>query len=300
MLYQRGLKLFFLLLLLAPVWGAPLECVVCHSRMSRGYKIEGKIYCEGHYQQALPRCSNCGAAIQGNYRVVGVNALPVCLDCASHPICFLCGSPADAATGGGKLADGRDICGSDRRTAVVRAEEARRLFKQATQEVKAALGEAMELKVPVKEVRLVDVVELVKAGKGQYQKSQVVSGRVLGLTTLVLKSRGARRWTEPATVHLLSGVTAERMLTVCAHEYAHVWHAENHANYSKTTSEMREGFAEWVAYKVSQYSQRQRQVVVLDYPASGPYYEGLRKFQKLEAKVGVAGVLKHALSAREI
>jgi hypothetical protein len=278
-----------------------LHCVTCGQQVTRGYQIEGEVYCQDHYRLALPHCSNCGAEIRGDYRVVGVSAQPVCLNCVgSHASCFLCASPADTTTGGGALADGRPICGTDRKAAVFSQERARELFQQAAGEVAQALGVALTLKVPVKEVRLVDVPGLIEVSKGQYQKSTLMSGRVLGLTTLILKSKGARRWTEPATVHLLSGVPAERMLTVCAHEYAHVWHAENHPNYSATTAEMREGFAEWVAYKVSQHSQRQSQMAVLDYPSDGLYYEGLSKYLELERKSGVAGALKHAVTATRL
>lgn len=271
------------------------RCDVCGRDISKGYEIEGKAYCLEHYRKALPHCSNCGAEILGDYRVVGVSADPICLNCAEqHPACFLCAAPADQATGGGLLADGRPICGADRRTAVFSASDATRIFAEASREVQETLGSALGLKVPIKEVKLVDVAGLLDVSKGQYQKSTLQSGRVLGLTTLVLKSKGQRRWTEPATVHLLCGVPAERMKTVAAHEYAHVWHAENHPSYARTSAEMKEGFAEWVAYKVAQHAQRESQMAVLNFPSDGLYYEGLRKYLELERRQGVAGVLEHA------
>jgi hypothetical protein len=301
-LLEVRLVLFLIATLLSPsVAQEKLQCVTCGSQVSRGYQVDGRVYCPDHYRLALPRCINCKAEIRGDYRIVGVGEQPVCLNCVgNHPCCFLCAAPADMVTGGGTLSDGRPICGFDRKTAVFAPQEAKKLFEQAAKEVQDTLGVALSLKVPIKEVKLVDVPGLVVASQGQYQKATLMSGRVLGLTTLILKSKGKRRWTEPATVHLLSGVPAERMLTVCAHEYAHVWHAENHPNYSATTPEMREGFAEWVAYKVSEHSQRQRQVAVLDYPSEGLYYEGLSKFLQLEKKLGVAGALKHAITANKL
>lgn len=232
---------------------------------------------------------------------MGVNADPVCLQCAdSHPSCFLCAAPADLASGGGILADGRPICGADRKSAVFSAAEASRIFADASREVQETLGASLALKIPVKEVKLVDVPGLIAVSKGQYQEATLQSGRVLGLTTLVLKSKGQRRWTEPATVHLLCGVPAERMKTVAAHEYAHVWHAENHPRYSATTAEMKEGFAEWVAYKVAQHAQRQQQMAVIDFPSDGMYYQGLRRYLEIERREGVAGVLKHAVTATRL
>lgn len=233
--------------------------------------------------------------------MVGVGQTPVCLTCLErHAPCFLCAAPADASTGGGQLADGRPICGTDRQTAVFQQQQAKEIFAQASREVREALGVSLALKVPIKEVKLVNVPDLLALARGQYEESALVSGRVLGLTTLVLKRKEERRWTEPATVHLLSGVPAERMLTVAAHEYAHVWQAENHPHYSATTPELREGFAEWVAYKVAQHTRRQTQMAVLDFPVDGLYYEGLTRLLELESRLGAAGVLRHAVTATSL
>lgn len=265
--------------------------------LQQGYRLGGKLYCNLHLQQALPRCHNCGKSIAEDYNAIGVEAHPVCRHCSeTYPSCYLCASPADPKTGGERLADSRYICGVDRKTAVFSQEVAHRLFQQASSDVQSALGTAFSLKVPVKEVKLVDITGLMEVSGGQYPKRDLLDGRVLGLTTLTLKSKGSRRWTEPAVVHLLSGIPSDRLLTVCAHEYAHVWHAENHPNYSVTNSKMREGFAEWVAYKVSQHRQRERQMAVLTYPSQGVYYEGLQKFLEIEKRSGVSGVLKVALS----
>lgn len=288
------------LLSASPALGQP-TCASCRKPFSQGYEIGGRTYCLAHYQQGLPQCHNCGSAIVGDYRLVGVPGTPFCMPCSqSHRGCFLCAAPSDPRRGGKRLSDGRDICASDLRTAVFTQTEASVLFTRATREVRGALGSGMSLKVPVQAVRLVDLPELLSMAHGHAFSSSPAQGQVLGLTTVVLKSQGRRRWTEPATVHLLSGVPLERMLTVCAHEYAHVWHAENHHNYALTGAEFREGFAEWVAYKVSQHTKRSRQVALLNHPNDGVYYEGLQKFLALERRLGVAQTLRHAITATRL
>ncbi len=258
-------------------------------------------YCQQHWQSALPKCTNCGVAITGEYRAVGPNLIPYCQACTStHPACYLCAAPSDPKTGGARLPDGRSLCGRDRQTAVFKPERARELFALAIREVIAALGPQMALKAPVKEVKLVDVPQLLRLSQGKYQPTAVNSGHILGLTQLVLKSRGQERWTEPATVYLLNGVPEERLITVSAHEYAHAWHAERHPHYNQTSPEMREGFAEWVAYKVAQHTRRTNQTAVLEQPTSSIYYSGLRKYLDLESRVGTAGVIRQALSATDI
>lgn len=300
MLHSKALvALTILFLALGP--HAQELCQVCRQPISNGYRVGNSAYCAEHWQNGLPQCSNCGISITGEYKAVGPDRIPFCQNCmTSHPACYLCASPADPKTGGQKLPDGRHLCGLDRQTAVFSAQRAREMFDLAIREVTAALGPRMALKKPVKEVRLVDVPGLVTVSQGLYQPASVASGKVLGLTQLMLKSRGQERWTEPATVYLLNGVPEERFVTVSAHEYAHAWHAENHPQYSQTTPEMREGFAEWVAYKVAQHTRRTRQTATLNQPAPTIYYTGLRKFLELERKVGAAGVLHHATTATDI
>ncbi len=300
MLHQRTIATFTILLLALGLQAQEL-CQVCRQPIINGYRVGSSSYCAEHWRSALPQCSNCGTSITGEYKAVGPDRIPFCQTCmTSHPACYLCASPADPKTGGQKLSDGRHLCGRDGQTAVFTPQRAHQLFGLATQEVISALGVQMTLKKPVKEIRLVDVPGLVAVSQGQYQPVSVASGKILGLTQLVLKSRGQERWTEPATVYLLNGVPEERFVTVSAHEYAHVWHAENHSEYSRTSPEMREGFAEWVAYKVAQHARRTSQTAILEQPVQTIYYTGLRKFLDLERKVGAAGVLKHATTATSI
>jgi hypothetical protein len=294
--------LLWLLFWAPPSWAEQrLRCVLCGQQLQQGYRIEGQVYCEQHYQSGLPHCHNCGQLIQGDYRLVGYARKPTCLSClAGHPTCFLCAAPADPSRGGEILSDGRPLCGPDRSSAVFAQEQAQQLFAQAALEVQQALGPALQLRVPVQQVRLVDVDELWRVSNGLYEESTLRRGRVLGLTTLVLKRRGQQHWTEPATVYLLSGVPAERLLTVAAHEYAHIWQAENHPAYSSTSIELREGFAEWVAYKVAEQAGRQEQMAALDFPGDSMYYQGLSKLLALEARLGVTGTLRYTLSAHQL
>lgn len=300
MLHARALAALALLLFSLGALAQDL-CAVCRQPVFQGYRVDNKTYCSQHWQSALPHCANCGSPITSEYKAVGAERIPFCSSCVSrHPACFLCASPADPKNAAMQLPDGRQLCGRDRQTAVFSPQRARELFVIATSEVVSALGPRMALKVPVRDVKLVDVPGLVTASRGQYQSASVAGGRILGLTQLVLKSRGSERWTEPATVYLLNGVPEERFVTVSAHEYTHAWHGENHPRYSETSPEMREGFAEWVAYKVAQHARRTQQTALLNLPIPSIYYTGLKKYLDLERRVGVEGVLRHATSATSI
>lgn len=277
------------------------RCVVCKLKVSEGFNVEGKFYCKAHVETVQPHCGNCGAAITGTYRMAGPKEVPVCQDCQrNYAKCFLCNVPADVARGGIYLKDGRQLCAEHNKIGVRSESTARRLFRQGIQETVNTLGTIMRLDVPINNVYLVDLDRLRAISAQGSHGSSLASGKVLGLTSLQIQIKGGQTSTLPATVHLLNWVDEERMLTVSVHEYSHAWQAENHQQYNKTNQELREGFAEWVAYKVCENYQRYDQMKILTSPRGGVYYNGLMKFLALEQDRGVKGVLEYATTAQSI
>ncbi len=276
-------------------------CTVCQKHVSRGFTVKGSFYCPDHVESALPRCYNCDQPISGRYHEVSERKLSICSTCREKiPQCFLCSLPADPQRGGEALRDGRHVCADDSKLAVKTAQQARRLFQQAEGEVRDTFGSALRLKDPIARVELVDLKGFERAAAGSGHINGVKAGKVLGVTTVVFVSRGEEKWLEPAVIHLLDHVSSRRMLSVSAHEYAHVWQAQHHRDYAQTKPILREGFAEWVAYKVAQRHGRQDQMTVMMNPNGGDYYLGLRKFLELERQRGVEGVLTYAKKATKI
>ena len=269
--------------------------------VDRGYQWEGRFYCPNCLNQALPKCYNCGTPIQGNYVAVTHHKHAVCMTCRdSLPQCFICSMPCDGNRGGLALADGRFSCGLHSKGGVTSQTRARQIFQQARKELAATFSGALEIKTPIKEILLVDVHGLTKAAQNSGHNPSLSGGKVPGIATVVLVSSNNRKIMSPSTVHLLNHVPEDRMLTVSAHEYAHVWHAENHRDYTKTQPILREGFAEWVAYKVAQRFKRQEQMELMLNPSGGVYYQGLLKFLQLEREQGISGVLKFATTSSTI
>jgi hypothetical protein len=291
----------FLLLCRQGLADEGFRCVHCGQLVDTGYNVSGKFYCKAHLSEALPKCHTCGKAIQGNYVAVSHDRRPVCLTCReSLARCFLCAMPSDPTNGGTTLSDGRSLCAQHARTGVTEDSKAQTIFQQSSGEVRYALGERLALQQPLKAVKLVGLAELQRVSHGSTHAGGLSAGRVLGITTIVFVTQGDQRWLDPAVIHLLDHVSPERMLTVAAHEYAHVWQAENHQNYAATKPVLREGFAEWVAYKVCEKYGRQDQLRIMKNPSGGIYYTGLTKFLELERNNGINGVLEFAKSSTTI
>jgi hypothetical protein len=295
------LPLLFLLLFSPALCNEAFRCSLCRQVVERGYNVNGKFYCPEHVESILPKCFNCETVIQGDYVAVSALKQPVCLNCREAlPQCFLCSLPSDGHRGGTALADGRYACRLHSRGGVTDPEKARQIFQRARRELNQTFAGVLDIKTPIKAVTLVDVNGLKKAAKHSGHSASLSGGKVLGIATVVLFTQGQKTWMDPSTVHLLDHVPETRLLTVCTHEYAHVWHAENHQSYSQTQPILREGFAEWVAYKVAQRFGRLDQIQLMENPNSGIYYQGLQKLLALERQQGISGVLKVATTAISI
>jgi len=291
-----------LLLLLCPALGdEAFRCVICHEVVDSGYSVKGKFYCPLHLDHALAKCHTCGTAIQGDYVVLTQAKIPVCLPCRqTFKKCFLCSLPCDLNSGARVLPDGRPICRDHATSGVTESSQAKRILQQASNHVQRVLGPRFALEHDLKEVKLVDLVGLAKAVQGGSHTAGLKTGRVLGITTIVFVRKGTEQWLEPATIHLLDHVPTERMLSVAAHEYAHVWHAKNHRNYPATTPILREGFAEWVCYKMNEALGRTEQTETLKNPSGGIYYQGLMKLLEMEEKYGTQRVVEFATKSTTI
>lgn len=280
---RRGVLAVVLLLALA-AWpaAADLACGVCGKTLVGTYyrMSDGRRLCPEDYEAQLPRCAACSQKIRGDYLVLQ-GATSVCRPCHDgYPACFVCGLPV--RKGGRVMMDGRRLCGPHAARAVEDPARAAALFRQAQEAVLATFGRKLALRNPIDQVELV--------GQGRLVDMMLQNGRtardILGLFRLT--TRGDER---SYTVFLVDGLPPERLVTVAAHEYAHAWQSENHARYVDCQDRLREGFAEWVSYKVNKRLGRKAEVQHLLAQSVPDYIEGLRSFLELERRSGVAGVL---------
>ena len=104
----RQLLIFFLMLLVVPVYAA-MRCSQCND-VIRGnyYKLHGKVYCSKRcINKSLPKCAVCGKTINGGWRVNGKDyCSQKCLD-TILPKCVVCHKPVRR---GGIIKNGKYYC----------------------------------------------------------------------------------------------------------------------------------------------------------------------------------------------
>lgn len=225
-----------------------------------------------------PICVGCGRRPRRRAVHFGHNG-PYCADCAAGPRCHSCGLPvgSDRASG-----DGRPVCAACRATAVVSADEANRVYRAAEDIIREQLG--LSLNVPTG-LTLVEPDELstVLRDMGQDPDS---GGETLGVYT----RRGRRRG-----IYAAVGLPRLLLLQVAAHELAHAWQMESAPLLRDPL--LREGFAEWVAYRVllavGEQDAAQRIVAREDL-----YGQGARLLLGIEEEAGPRGVIEWTRRAR--
>lgn len=175
------------------------------------------------------------------------------------------------------LPDGRHICPVCAQTAVTDPRVAQEYFAHTVAFIIGHLG--LDLRVGA-DFTLVDAQHLQRLIAETPPSSVETPGRVTGL----FLRRGSRR-----VLAVLSGLPRVLFIQTVAHEWAHAWSGENCPLLDEPL--MREGFAEWVAYKTL-HAMGEEKAAAQMLRRDGIYGEGLRRVRQLEEQYGPAGVLE--------
>lgn len=228
---------------------------------------------------AAEACTACGRPILERYwQVRGVDGR-FCARCRRDaPPCASCGAPARDGT----PADGRIFCRSCRPRLVDDPAVCAALYRDVAVRAREALGLTVTT-LPALEVHgQSSLRDGVAAGLGKNGDD------LCGL--FVRDENGA------TTIHLLSNLTERRAVAVLAHELAHAWQAEHCPD--KQGVRLREGFAEWVAWKLLEGIPRGESERAVIEARTDEYGRGFRFFAELERQTGPDRVLWYAAAAR--
>ena len=231
-------------------------------------------------------CHLCGRRLWGGGWVYASNgvadeqAVVVCRRCQeTAPRCDVCGVPM--GDNHVHLPDGRRTCARCHQTAVYDPAYARALFEHVTRVVTDHLGLGLNVGT---DFTLVDGQHLQRLVEEAFRDlhdgtGEMPTGKVVGLFI----RKGRQR-----VMYVLSGLPQILLLQTVAHEWAHAWQGENCPLLQD--AHVREGFAEWAAYKTLQTMGAIKKIALME-QQNGLYGEGLRQILELERRDGVSGVL---------
>ncbi|MFB0535447.1 MAG: zinc-binding protein [Anaerolineae bacterium] len=247
------------------------RCAACQMPMSQG-KAQGGLCLA--CQKGLPRCSLCGGPALGGCASLDNSLEIYCQDCFRASICDTCGRLCRDQ--GHRLHNGRRICPQCQQTAVYDPARASALFDQTIQIIQANLGLRLNVSTGFALIERNHLLALLDENGATDEKAR----RAMGL----FRREGRKR-----VMCVERGLPQILMIQVMAHEYAHAWQGENCPLLRDPLT--REGFAEWVAYKVLQAMGATKKMAVME-RRGDLYGQGLRKMRGIEEQEGVEAVLQ--------
>jgi hypothetical protein len=174
------------------------------------------------------------------------------------------------------LPDGRRICPRCHQTAVYDLPGAQDLFERVSHVVVEQLGLGLSVGA---EFSLIDHHHLQRLAAEAGTSVEGDLEQVIGLFV----RKGRKR-----VLYILTGLPRILFIQTVAHEWAHAWQGENCPLLRDPL--VREGFAEWVAYRALQSLGAVKSAALME-QREGVYGEGLRAMARLERERGTAEVL---------
>jgi DNA-directed RNA polymerase subunit RPC12/RpoP len=254
------------------------RCAYC-GRIPTGryWNTDKGICCEQCYEQHGLRCSICGITIKGKYYTSPVTSRIACEECRQlYPTCRNCGGPA--GPGSVTIETGFIVCPACSSRAIVKNSQILPIFKEARSIILLRLG--LDACISGDHIILTDsrTLKSMSAKHAEY----VPKKGIAGLHTMI---------DGVSYIYVLRGHSPEAALETTAHEYAHAWQALNCP--PNQSLSFREGFAEWVSYKVLVYK---GYMAYVDRKLKGNdsiYGEGLKKMLMLEKRLGPSNLIEY-------
>lgn len=204
----------------------------------------------------------------------------ICQDCYRRDLrCDICSLPIlDNYL---KTRDGRFICKFEKDDVVVDEKQAQLIFRQSVQSLLYVTRDGMRLRGPAPDVRLFDI-DYWNSGssmrRGGFSQTRQVGDRYTH------------------NVILLSGLPKDELVSVCAHEYTHLWINENRASDRVIETNTVEAICELLAYKVAERAGFTNQ---LERIQKNPYTQGrIADLLEADRQYGLAEILRWVKTGR--
>jgi hypothetical protein len=244
--------------------------------------LSGRLAGDGvHCSQCIdraPRCSSCGLPIFDFLRRVAGEPGDYCSHCATEGmICAVCGIPTRTPT----LRDGKWICSQCDQVLVTSRLDFDKMFADTVLRMEQLLGLKLQ-RVPGLQI-------VAAASIDPERVAHDVPRNELG-GVFTRESGGS------TMIDLVAPLTEARARAILAHEVAHAWQSENCPE--NQGLRIREGFAEWVSWKVIQGLPDCDRECAKILARSDDYGQGFRIFRGLEERHGMAAAIRYACAAR--
>ena len=187
-------------------------------------------------------------------------------------LCDCCGATIAGAPN--VLDDGRELCHRCQATGVD-SQGATEALRDEVLRALDRLGFALARPAPI---RLVDAAEMARLTGQSWRPTTAKDARILGCY---------QRKRDAETIYIESGQPRDRLLFVLAHESGHDWQSDNNPAYALVPDDVREGFAQWLAFKLAD-GLRLGHLVAAERARADVYGVTTRRFEALDAEAGIA------------
>ena len=262
------------------------RCSQCNIPSLQLKPVRNALVCPSCLQKAAV-CPVCHIPILRNFYLIGDSPVKYCEDCVKkRPRCEICRIPIDEH---GRVFHGQGgnvvRCASCLRTAVVRPDEAERLYR----ETYALLQRELQLNIPfLPKLSLVERPKLL--GLNHQSGTLVTSDAPIGTGQQHLLGF-FQQINDERSIFIERLLPQTLFRAVAAHELAHAW--QSFYASPQQPPLIVEGFAEWAAYRLLLALGQQRDAAQLT-RRDDLYGKGLQHFIALERQYGRVAVLQHA------
>jgi len=248
------------------------RCNLCGMPSQFLFTVHEKKICYS-CQEKAKRCSACGLPIVGRYYNYKFQSGIFCEYCEKQaPHCDSCSRPVGLQYIA--ISDGRKICFECERSAIIDE-------KQLHELVDLAMAGVNELGLKIKHkinYRLISK----KLLDERIQETEIedTSGRNLGLF---------HRKANKMNIYIQSHLPLQMTLGTICHELGHAWQSEN-IIIENQPLELKEGFCEWVSYKVLMKYGYQGQAEMIS-SRKDLYGKGFKNISQIEKENGIQGMI---------
>ncbi len=216
-----------------------------------------------------------------------------CKECAAKPHCFNCRLPNDCR----QLDDGRNICENCFLDAVFDAGKAKAVFDQVRERMRKDLKLGTDRNIHFMLTSLPDLEKRSQSEGGNGQELGLYSYTFTEVTTTTKRFPWSKsvdtvhRTNERFAIYALYGMTAERLIEICAHELAHDWMQKNYPQIRDL--KIREGFAEYVSHSINHLYGHDHLNLRIEKSPDPVYGDGYRQIADYVQKNGFDALLNY-------